>query len=384
MSSTSNDVCELWSGSEVVRAIGQPQELKQLIILKDKLGRNEVGFDENIRILDLKQAYATGVLVPDSPIDDKELSQLMIQAPNITLNVKNSTSSRNELRSWAILGALVQMGAVAFIGITVYHWKWKKGGNDIAVYGYPCFLVGTLCLIVGTVLCSHVIEGSTREREFRPPNPSDTTIQHIICLQKSCTVSEQHFQSYAIFNGHEDLLIRTSRRESKRYFGKEGTVSFPSLGKSLTFVSLLAAVSTFISITGFIAQFVGLRALHWSATVTQLGVTLAMTFVRAWVRRGLAAGPVYRSIKEKHETAWLALFVSQGDEILNRTDSTEIRDWELYTGYYCPSCLLEFDYLREWRMINITDSSPTIEPIIGYLPYRIEWPIQLHMQLQKI
>jgi hypothetical protein len=39
--------------------------------------------------------------------------------------------------------------------------------------------------------------------------------------------------------------------------------------------------------TGFVCQFIGLRGLHWSATVAQLGVTVLLTGVRSWVRRDL-------------------------------------------------------------------------------------------------
>ncbi|KAF1936251.1 hypothetical protein EJ02DRAFT_438654 [Clathrospora elynae] len=40
-------------------------------------------------------------------------------------------------------------------------------------------------------------------------------------------------------------------------------------------------IATILSIAGFICQFVGLRRLHWSATVIQLGVTLIMTGIRS-------------------------------------------------------------------------------------------------------
>lgn len=58
---------------------------------------------------------------------------------------------------------------------------------------------------------------------------------------------------------------------------------------------------------GYIIQFVGLRALHWSATIAQLGITLIMTAIRAWVRRGLASDPDWYPLVEGHELASLAL-----------------------------------------------------------------------------
>lgn len=100
-------------------------------------------------------------------------------------------------------------------------------------------------------------------------------------------------------------------------------------------LSSLAAASTFITITGYIIQFVGLRALHWSATIIQLGVTLAMTCCRAWVRRGLASQPKCVPLEEGREAECLTLLFT-GDEYNQRTqrksspsDHRPIRGWEL-------------------------------------------------------
>jgi hypothetical protein len=50
----------------------------------------------------------------------------------------------------------------------------------------------------------------------------------------------------------------------------------------------MSVIATGLAIGGFICQFVGLRALHWSATIMQLGATLLITAIRSWIRRGLA------------------------------------------------------------------------------------------------
>lgn len=69
-----------------------------------------------------------------------------------------------------------------------------------------------------------------------------------------------------------------------------------------------------MSVLGYIAQFVGLRSLHWSATIFQLGVTLILTSIRAWVRRGLASGPNATSALDLkgHDLAWTTLQVMSG------------------------------------------------------------------------
>jgi hypothetical protein len=89
-----------------------------------------------------------------------------------------------------------------------------------------------------------------------------------------------------------------------------------------------------LAVTGYIVQFVGFRALHWSATVVQLGITLVITGIRAWVRRGLAGEPNLISsppTSEGHELAWLTLFLVGDDKDHDYTPhrQTSGRVWEL-------------------------------------------------------
>ena len=69
---------------------------------------------------------------------------------------------------------------------------------------------------------------------------------------------------------------------------------------------LLAIIGTLVSLCGFVVQFVGLRAMHCSATIAQLCATLVMTILRAWVRRGLAERPAFQRLPSDFEVDWLA------------------------------------------------------------------------------
>jgi hypothetical protein len=152
--------------------------------------------------------------------EDERIELLANDAPNIALNVRNSTAPKWELWSWAAIGIMLQMAALVAPALSTYHWKWSKGGAPITAYGYPCFLVGSLLVIVGLIFCGHVIEGSTTEHEFAAAAQSDyptPLISQIVRLQKACTVSEQHFPSYAIFNTAGDWRIRTSRLNANDY-----------------------------------------------------------------------------------------------------------------------------------------------------------------------
>lgn len=188
-----------------------------------------------------------------------------------------------------IVGVFVQ-GMVLTVSALVVSWNWQKSGRSVSGYGYPCFLIGTLGIAVGLVLCSRVIEGSTTEKTLRPRLDPQMFDWRVVCLQRECIVSEQRFGSYCISNSPDDPHIRVSRLNAKQY-------------------NVVAALGTLISVAGFIVQFVGLRALHWSATIMQLGATLIMTAVRAWIRRGLSKEPITTPVPSGHELSWLCLHI---------------------------------------------------------------------------
>jgi hypothetical protein len=222
LSSTSENVCELWSGREIVRALGNPEGMKELIVVDTSRAKDTT----NVRVLDLKQAVQEKYLRCDDEIEPEALEKLANEPPNITLNIKGSTASFKELWIWAIVGLFLQLFALLMPGLATYYWQWPKGERVAAAYGYPCFVVGTIAVAVGMMFCSHVIEGSTTEREFNPSLRKGAHIRRILRLQKTCTVSEQVFPSFAILNSSTNNVIRTSRVNEKKYrYGFHCTLS---------------------------------------------------------------------------------------------------------------------------------------------------------------
>lgn len=299
LSSTSADVCELWSGKEVVRLIGSPAGMKNLVVVGKKGDRDGA----SLRVVDIATACRDNLLRSPglgtrdlNSVSETTLNELSEAAPNLALNVKNATAKPFELWVCATIGVALQGAAIVFPGLATYHWRFGKAGTPVPAYGYPCFVIGTLLVIIGVAACGHVIEGITTENHFtaetQGSRKTGEIVKKVVRLQRSCTVSDQHFASFAIHNSPDDLDVRTSRLNKRDY-------------------SSLAATATIAAVVGFVAQFIGLRALHWSATIVQLGVTLIMTGVRAYVRRGLATNPICSSILDGHEAAWFALQISR-------------------------------------------------------------------------
>jgi hypothetical protein len=229
--------------------------------------------------------------------EQKIIDKLLTSAPNIILNVPEAVAPTWELWTFAWLGILTQLAVLVFGALTTYHWKLPKAGKPIAGYGYPCTFLGTIAVSFGLLLCSHVIEGSTDECKLQLWNAET---RKILRIQRACSVSEQQFSSYALFNSDTSRYLRTSRLNDRNF-------------------TLLATIGTTVALAGFITQFVGLRALHWSATIMQLGAMLLMTGIRSYVRRGLAQDMGSERIPEGEELAWFTEHVShsQGLEILS-------------------------------------------------------------------
>lgn len=192
--------------------------MKDLVFLKSSNNA-----EEDDRILDLKDAVASRLLVDvqlrkldwksQKQSIAKKLENLSTHVPNITLNVAGATISNLELWLWVAIGLALQTAALIVPGLTVYLWKWQKGEQDVATYGYPCLLSGSLAIIMGVLGCSYVIDKRTEETTFRPGEAG--CIQNILRVQQACTVGDQRFQSYAIINEPSNCTLRISRLRDK-------------------------------------------------------------------------------------------------------------------------------------------------------------------------
>ncbi|KAF3799879.1 hypothetical protein GCG54_00010072 [Colletotrichum gloeosporioides] len=285
LSSTSEKVCELWDGQQIVRLMGDFEGLRTLLI------------DEDGKIFDIASASAEDLVEGDFYYHYVEKLQLdHSPTPNLALNARNAIVSSRERWFWAAVGIFLQIFAITFPGIAIYHWQWIKIGY-VADYGYPCFCIGTVCLMIGVATCGHIIEGVTTENAIPLTDMGKRRGVRFFTLQRARSIGDQQFPSSVIFLAEHDKILRISRLNHRHY-------------GSLT----LFAVSTAIS--GYIVQFIGLRALHWSATVVMLAVTLLMTIIRAWIRRGLASDlqVVSSSSLQGHELAWLTLHLASEKE----------------------------------------------------------------------
>lgn len=280
------------------------------------------------------------------------------EAPNISLNSHNQFN-RGELRVVAVIAIILQFGVVVFCGLVTYYpsLKFQKDDKPIQSYAFPCTATGTLTLVLGLLICSHVVESSTTENRYKP-GPGRRA--RMVWLQKTQTVSDQHFGSYAIFAADDRELITTSHRAIKGKdvkYANDGSREGGKCAKALStdpqdkakesLVKLLnrfgikAVIGTAISLCGFIVQFIGLRGMHWSASIAQLLAVLIMMALRALVRRGLAEPPECIKLTSGFELDWFATTLGTIDNApwmnkrapdSNSQTGKPFREWTIRTG----------------------------------------------------
>ena len=287
-------------------------------------------------------------------------------APNIALNLHGGSAVGGLLFA-ALCGILLQVGALVFIGFSVYHPTFKKhfmkNGRPVEGYAYPLMAVGTSILTFGLLLCTAVVEMSTDEREFisnRPGSSDDHSLKaRILWLQRSHIVSDQTFSASVIFRapkGNKETLDRILVSQRAKLQDELPILqivfkhlyilgSFPDrllLYFPYTKLELMTVVGVVLSLCGFISQFQSLRGLHWSASIVQLFCLACMTAARVLVRRHLAVTPIPQSVPAQHEMDWLASWLVQRLEnndqdhlwpkSIDMVEPEKRLVWRVYTG----------------------------------------------------
>ncbi|KAH7187517.1 hypothetical protein BKA60DRAFT_687031 [Fusarium oxysporum] len=382
MSSTSQETCELWNGDDVVRCQGLApvkeficlfppnipiSEIKRVRItrledeeanpnglmkrqepqangvaqalraLERKVNNFWIGFWSRTRSMDVEAPVSISLqhLAQEDNGQQKPEPEMVIlrntetQAPNITLNRHNKVTRRH-LFIAAVFGSTIQLGVLIYFGLISYYYpsKFKRAEKAVLGYAFPFSATGTVLLVTGTFLCAHVVDRSTNEVIYEP---TQGYVAKVVWLQSKQTVSDQVFRSFDLYPQECPQTITTSQRsgpmdESK---GKRGSTSeYKSLPINLS------VVGTGISLAGFFIQFIGLRAMHWSASVGQLITIFIMTVVRAFVRRGFTARIHDVQLREKFELDELAMALGNPDSRLDSgsTDGEPVFDFGLSKG----------------------------------------------------
>jgi hypothetical protein len=278
--------------------------------------------------------------------------------PNVSLNFVDTDRAikRGHLRVVALFGIILQSGVLVAEGVIKYYLRMVKDDSPISNAAFQICVIGTVLLILGMLGCSYIVEKSTVETRWTT-TPKGKEF-YIMWVQRAQDVNDQQFESFALFARGKRTSILTSnpaqhltggrlghaRPQKTREGGGGGASKGSAPGKANGFsqragsqtrspsgtlrnldpwkptksfretdhstptdaTETLAVVASIACVCGFVLQFMGLRGMHWSATVAQVGSTLLMSALRAWVRRDLAEIPFSQALPHGFELDWLA------------------------------------------------------------------------------
>lgn len=332
-SSTSDDVCEMWSNGGICRVFGRPK------ILEFFFNPGSGDFYPKFSACPVKgvevEMPSCGIDVPKlsycsnkfarypdgikywkeidsntrSSKNDETESLLDGHAfaphPNLSLNIGIRTLPR--WVSWvaAIFGVLLQL---SFYGYATWMTFYNDSGKEAELWAFCLVVVGTTMIVVGMTLCAVLIDGRSEERRFaicKSPGGLEPSVHWL--QPGGQRIGDQLFHAFA--HSEKKRVYMTSWRKEV------------SSGK-WNWLPLLLAVAA--AIIGFILQFVGLRGVHGSIALYQLAATVLMAIIRALLRvgrlkRGANQLENWGQDSEGHELDWQALHLP--------THSTPLRSW---------------------------------------------------------
>lgn len=318
LSSTSTNVRELWDGYRVVRQTGESRTLE----LAYTPGPNWT------------VAHARESMQSTKDVPHWDMVNDSARAPNLTLNMPNSTPQTWTVLRTLMLAIVIQCAVIILNALGVYHWHWLRAGYVVASYGYPVWLAGTIALNIGVSICGRVVNTST----------SKCTVNcggQVVMFQKRNR--DMNIPAYAIFL--EDANVNASLRLWPRNPGatldpdrawKFDQSAWTSNVKRTEAARVFFTIfGTFVALSGFVCQNVGTRELHWSAGVLQLGATLMLSVLRASLRQhvGNFGSKTPQALVEGAEAAHLASHFAKASCYITglpiRSDGTSIEGhWE--------------------------------------------------------
>lgn len=232
--------------------------------------------------------------------------------PNLSLNVGIKKRSAFWFFLAAVSGVFLQLGVLIFAGLSVFTYseRFEKDDKPVDAYAFPFTLVGTLFLCTGVGMCGHIVERSTKERFFRRKltTPKNGARSRLFWIQPgNQVIGDQVFDPFAYNEtpGASILEYTTSGRNTQ--------------DKELQRTNnILVWIFVPITIFGFILQFVGLRALHSTISIAQLGATLLMSIIRSMLRTERPKKEDNRlgddpDLFQGHELDWLAMELYKDD-----------------------------------------------------------------------
>ncbi|KAK0707370.1 hypothetical protein B0H67DRAFT_495105, partial [Lasiosphaeris hirsuta] len=276
-SSTSYDVCELWSEGGICRVFGRPRVLEFVYKPRRPDTRFYPEFSPSTTEKQDDDWEEQGAKASSNTNSEANLSLQFAPCPNMSLNIGIRVAPPWGLITIAMLVSLVQLGFFAYAAVTTFaRPDLYAGEEEPPVWAFVLAALGTAMLVSGMILCSFLIERRSTERHFVDKAPSSTASADttIYWLQPGGQlIGDQQFNAFSYNKVKHNYITSFKSDQSQHRRG---------LPHSMNLVLLLAL---FASVVGFVLQFIGLRSLHGSITLYQIAATLFVAMIRALLRQ---------------------------------------------------------------------------------------------------
>ena len=325
-SSTSHDVCELWSNGGICRVFGRPKIL-EFIYTKEA----ENYHPTTVSGIPEDEPPHCGIYLPkdvmndSTPIPSPWTSPGLFPPssfapfPNLSLNVGTRRTSKKVLLVATAAGLLLEISFFVYATwATFYNSSFYTEDGTPQLWSFVLCMAGTLSLMCGMSLCAVLVERRSTERRFTTSHKPDGSGPYIHWLQcGDQRVGDQQFRSFAYsVKGKEYITSYIDEPDWDPIFGLQPRIV------------LWAAIVS--SVLGFACQFVGFRGLHGSIVLYRLACILTMSIVRALLR-SRRLGREQNRLEGFHresnsdELDWQALAIVSNDYPIKSSKS----DWGL-------------------------------------------------------
>ncbi|KAJ5555137.1 hypothetical protein N7461_003607 [Penicillium sp. DV-2018c] len=261
----SESTAELFNDGGITRVFGRPK-IVEIVAWEDE---DRITGKKATKIGTLKDALYEKAWTCNGKVSPSELPELDI--PNLSLNKGIKRRDQFWFHCAAILGGVLQTGTIVYAALTVFVFPehFKKDDKPVASYAFPLYITGSTLLFLGMFFCAFIMAQSSKEFCLKPEKPSK-----LYWLQPgNQDVGDQVFNAFlAVKEGPQSSMTK-----KLRYIK-----SVRDRGFDRKYIEIYSALAS--TILGFICQFVGMRGLHASVILAQLGSTFLMAIIRTCLR----------------------------------------------------------------------------------------------------
>lgn len=274
LSCVSESTAEIFTESGIARITGNPKIL-------------EIVADES----QAQSGIITVRKVSEVAGKDWEDLEKDVKSPNLSLNKGIRRRAPFWFRLAATFGVILQLsmlpsfnsnirrftkrltldnpGIILYAALTVMYkpQEFLKNGSPVDSYAFPMFVLGTVLLSLGMFLCAILVE--RRSKKIICTLPEENRAYWI--QPGNQTAGDQKFPSFVGRTEKGVYFIRSVRHDLPN--------NFLNLGRDMELILVVG-----LTMIGFVIQFVGIRGLHSSVILAQLGATIVMTIIRTGLR----------------------------------------------------------------------------------------------------